>query len=241
MSWTLCVDTCSSHAYLALCSSSNQSFTSAIKSDNSHDEELANRVETLFLEAKLDQSEVSEIVVGNGPGSFTGLKIGFSFAKGFALSREIPLVSYSSFAAAASCLFSTAKLIVVISDARAGEVFLSVFHGDPARIDDPALSVQTVPLTNYWGVIKKLAQKNDIENSQVAIINFGLKHEKLETATDVPDLALGLWQIHCWRKNQGFYPKYDLGYLADLQPNYIRQVAAKTIEERKRVKIDKEH
>ncbi|MFB6214322.1 MAG: tRNA (adenosine(37)-N6)-threonylcarbamoyltransferase complex dimerization subunit type 1 TsaB, partial [Candidatus Bipolaricaulia bacterium] len=60
--------------------------------DESQSERLLSSIDLLLEESDLDISDVGKIGVSRGPGSFTGLRIGISTAKGLAHGLEIPLV-----------------------------------------------------------------------------------------------------------------------------------------------------
>jgi len=61
-------------------------------SKNHHTVELAPAVQTLFEQADVTPADLTALAVTSGPGSYTGLRIGMSFAKGLALAQSIPLV-----------------------------------------------------------------------------------------------------------------------------------------------------
>jgi tRNA threonylcarbamoyl adenosine modification protein YeaZ/ribosomal-protein-alanine acetyltransferase len=69
--------------------------------ERGHAEALGPMVERLFFESKTAPQHLSRIAVTYGPGTFTGLRIGLSFAKGMALALDIPLVGLNSLKATA--------------------------------------------------------------------------------------------------------------------------------------------
>ena len=77
-------------------------------------------VDALLAAAGVAPSDLSGIVVGTGPGSFTGTRIGLSVARGLALSLEIPVAGVSTLAA----LAAGDDLVFPVIDARRGEVFV---------------------------------------------------------------------------------------------------------------------
>jgi len=81
--------------------------------------------------------ELTHVVMGVGPGPFTGLRVGMAAAEAFALSRSLPLVPIISHDAPAH----GAGDCVVITDARRGEIAYSVYAGEGAmrRVQGPAL------------------------------------------------------------------------------------------------------
>ncbi len=61
-----------------------------------HAEVLAGMVADAFTAAKLKPTDVDRLAVCTGPGSFTGLRVALSFAKGFALPRSLPIVGLNA-------------------------------------------------------------------------------------------------------------------------------------------------
>ena len=64
--------------------------------DYSHAEMLHPLINEALLESKLTIKDIEAIAVGKGPGSYTGLRIGVSAAKGLCFANDIPLISINS-------------------------------------------------------------------------------------------------------------------------------------------------
>jgi tRNA threonylcarbamoyladenosine biosynthesis protein TsaB len=77
-------------------------------------------VDALLTAAQLVPSDLTAIVVGTGPGSFTGTRIGLSIARGLALSLDLPVAGVSTLAALA---VGTERAFPIV-DARRGEIFV---------------------------------------------------------------------------------------------------------------------
>jgi tRNA threonylcarbamoyl adenosine modification protein YeaZ len=82
-------------------------------------------------------SEVDEVVVGMGPGPFTGLRVGIAFAQSFALAREIPVRGVCSIDAIAAQIDE--KDFIITVDARRKEVYWARYT-DGLRVGDPAVN-----------------------------------------------------------------------------------------------------
>lgn len=133
----LALDTATRHATVALLDESAAlSLREREREVTTHSEGLLTMVDELLAEAGLAVRELDAIVVGLGPGSFTGLRIGLATAKGLCLASRRPLVGLSSLgplaAAVAEALPGDARLTCVVLDARRGEVFSQRYRGEQA-------------------------------------------------------------------------------------------------------------
>ena len=91
--------------------------------------ELVNTVDGMLAQAGLDRSDVGCYVVGRGPGSFTGVRIGISTAKGLARGANVPLLGVSTLDA---CAWTAWKAGVrgklgILADAMRGEVYPALY------------------------------------------------------------------------------------------------------------------
>ena len=90
-----------------------------------HAEVLMTYVERALTEAKLSLSDMDRVAVNIGPGSFTGVRIGVSAARGFALALGVPALGITAFEALAaeSRLTNPEKPVLVLLDAHRGEIY----------------------------------------------------------------------------------------------------------------------
>ncbi|MDG1021795.1 MAG: tRNA (adenosine(37)-N6)-threonylcarbamoyltransferase complex dimerization subunit type 1 TsaB [Emcibacteraceae bacterium] len=114
-----------------------------------HVERLLPMVDESMKEAELVMSDLSSIVVTVGPGTFAGVRIGLSAAKGMALALNIPLIPVTSLEALAY-EFALEKAnfsgqIAVAIDARRGELYFQVFDIVKTNISSLA-DAEAVPL-----------------------------------------------------------------------------------------------
>ena len=92
-----------------------------------HAEVLAGMVEDAFADAGLTPADIDRLAVCTGPGSFTGLRVALSFAKGFALPRNLPVVGIDALTLTANLLDPEGRRqIAVQQDVRRGEFFYSL-------------------------------------------------------------------------------------------------------------------
>ncbi len=131
------------------------------QSHHRHGEELLQRLDDLLAEAGVSRVQLSSVIVGTGPGSFTGLRIGLATAKTIAYSLDVPVVGVSStLALAAAVAQADGELIVTlpagasdryvhrirIADGRATERQPPKLVADVnVGIDDVAVDLEGVP------------------------------------------------------------------------------------------------
>jgi len=95
----------------------------------------ADLISKVVIESGLEISEITDVVVGVGPGPFTGLRVGLVTAAVFAHARSIPIHGICSLDAIA---FDYPKPCVVVSDARRKELYWARYDG--IRIGEPQVS-----------------------------------------------------------------------------------------------------
>jgi tRNA threonylcarbamoyladenosine biosynthesis protein TsaB len=99
----------------------------------SHGAALPGALDELLRAAGVAIGDVGAIAVGTGPGSFTGLRIGISYAKGIAMTSRCALVGVPSFDAMALAALERnnaelGRLVCVVMDARKGEVYAALYR-----------------------------------------------------------------------------------------------------------------
>jgi tRNA threonylcarbamoyladenosine biosynthesis protein TsaB len=94
----------------------------------SHSEQLHVFIQEVVKETSISLVDIDAIAVSKGPGSYTGLRIGVSAAKGLCFSLDVPLISIETLKSMASQEKSTGyDFIIPLLDARRMEVYSKVF------------------------------------------------------------------------------------------------------------------
>lgn len=88
-----------------------------------HSRTLMPIVEHIMKNAEITMAEISAVAVAVGPGSFTGIRIGVSAAKGLAFAASIPAVGVSTLAAMARNAAFADGLVVCAMDARRNQIY----------------------------------------------------------------------------------------------------------------------
>ena len=102
----------------------------------SHAEKLHVFIEEVMKEATIKLQALEAIAVSKGPGSYTGLRIGVSAAKGLCYALGIPLISVSTLKSMAAQLdiINDEAIIIPVLDARRMEVYSAVFDNQLQQI-----------------------------------------------------------------------------------------------------------
>ena len=184
----------------------------------SHSEKLLKFISELFSDAKLSLSDLDAIAVSMGPGSYTGLRIGVSTAKGLCYGLDIPLISISTLKAMSfgMALEIKADLYCPMIDARRMEVYSAFFDINNTEVR----KIQA-------DIIDENSYKKELEKK---VVFFGDGSEKLiEKIKDKN--AIFVSDIHPSAKNMGLlsYQKFTKSLFEDLayfEPFYLKDFVA---------------
>lgn len=99
-----------------------------------HSRTLMPLVDGMLRAADLTCADMGLIAVSHGPGSFTGLRIGVSAAKGLAWTLELPCCGVSTLLAMAQNLRHMDATVICAMDARRNQVYNAVFHAEKGQL-----------------------------------------------------------------------------------------------------------
>lgn len=122
----LAIDTATKSIYLALLIDGKTVDSISQEGESNHSVTIMPLIDQLLIKQQLQLNQIEGILVGIGPGSYTGVRIGVSIAKMIAYLNSIELYSFSSLALLASC--SESMNILSSIDARRGNAFLSTYQ-----------------------------------------------------------------------------------------------------------------
>lgn len=110
-----------------------------------HSQTLMVMAQDLLNQCGREIGELDAVAVANGPGSFTGVRIGVAAAKGLAWGAEIPCCGTSTLASMAMGLGIWQGYVCPVMDARRGQVYNALFHADCGKCtrirEDRAISL----------------------------------------------------------------------------------------------------
>lgn len=171
----LCLETSSTNCSVAIATEKGILALKEDKSDNySHAEKLHVFIDEILKENQLQVSDLDAIAISKGPGSYTGLRIGVSAAKGLCFSLNIPLISISTLRSLARQVEEKDTLIIPLLDARRMEVYSAVFNEKFEQIRETRAEILETGLYNEY-----------LEKSKVVFIGSGV--EKFKTICEHPN------------------------------------------------------
>lgn len=136
----LLIETATSTCSVALSQNGSILALKELNEPNIHASQITLFIEDVMSEAKKNFSDLQAVAVSMGPGSYTGLRIGVSTAKGLSYALDIPLIAIDSISAMASGLITTvdfpeSALLIPMLDARRMEVYTGIYSKDLSVIE----------------------------------------------------------------------------------------------------------
>lgn len=187
-----------------------------------HAAQILPRIDALCRAQQLTPTDLDELYVSAGPGSFTGLRIGVTLAKTMALATGVKLVAVPSVEVLVQNAPPDARNVIIVLDAKRDQIFTARFSriaGDdwkteePARLDSLAAMLQRSP-------------------RPVHLIGEGIPHHQKFLPPDDPQViatAPELWRARAEVVADLGYAMARRGEFADpatLTPIYIRKPEA---------------
>lgn len=191
-----------------------------IKEPGAHAEKLVLLVDEVFEKAGLNFRDLDAVAVSQGPGSYTGLRIGVSTAKGIAYGLDIPLIGINTLQAmAASQPLNPGEFVVAVLDARRKEVYTQTFGDSLQEIT----SIEAVILEG--GVFASV-----LEKGKVYFVGDGVEKVKEEIQHENA-LFVEDWASSLSAKNMGAiafekFARQEWEDLAYFVPNYLKEFKA---------------
>ena len=198
-----------------------------------HSQTLMVMAEDALKQCGKSAQDVTAVAVAEGPGSFTGVRIGVAAAKGFAWGREIPCYGISTLEAMAESLGIYQGYICPVMDARRAQVYNALFYVNRGNITRVAPD-RAIALSDLGEELKNLQES-------VFLVGDGSNLCYNTLLKDVPNLvlppehrmhqrAIGVALLAAKQAALGIAPSG-----ADLNPNYLR------LSQAEREKLEREN
>jgi len=184
---------------------------------NIHASHITLFIEEVMLAAKKKYSDLEAIAISKGPGSYTGLRIGVSTAKGLCYALDIPLIGIDTIEAMASGLTESvnipdSSLLIPMLDARRMEVYTGIYRKDLSIVES---------------VSAKIIDKDSFnEYNDQSLFLFGDGADKFRTLfADQPDINFIDFSTSASHLNALALRKFrdsDFENLAYFEPFYLK-------------------
>ena len=214
----LSIETATTNCSVAL---SEQGKTIAVIEDYdkgySHAERLHVYIDRILHENNIKKSQLDAIAVSKGPGSYTGLRIGASAAKGLAYALEKPLIAVSTLESLSRQVNVEGGYIVPMLDARRMEVYSAVFNADFSLSRE--IKAEVLEANSFQEYLKK---------DKVYFIGNGV--EKTKTIINNPNAIFVEGKLPSANEMGGIaYKKYQASNTEDVayfEPYYLKDFVA---------------
>lgn len=190
-----------------------------LQEEHAHGRRLAPAVLEVLKNNRLSSQDLDLIAVDVGPGSYTGLRVGVSFAKTLAYAEEIPVTTVTSCDAIADEAPVTEKKLCVVIDAQWNEVYMASYERRGGAWERNS-SIQTLSpgdLTEY------------VDRKTLLLGNGIREFESLFEETGASIGASSSWYPEAHTIGRLGYRSYESGQeaeLVSLQPLYLRPTQA---------------
>ncbi len=188
-------------------------FSSAINFKHSHSEKIFELCEWLFKMADIKTTDLDSIAISEGPGSFTGLRIGFSAAKGIAYGTNIPITTvptYEAFAYQLSSIKNDGEQFIISNKVNKEEVYFAKFQVRGFKY----IFVEGLTILTNDIFIKKAQDFQIFGNSAV------LMNKEMLNPSSPDALFIARWALEFGNNKKTF--NYDF-----LEPNYLKNFIVK--------------
>ena len=177
--------------------------------------------------------DVTAVAVAEGPGSFTGVRIGVAAAKGFAWGREIPCYGISTLEAMAESLGAFQGYVCPVMDARRAQVYNALFYVNQGTISRVTPD-RAIALNDLSEELKNLTEPvflvGDGSNLCYNTLSKEVPNLVLPAEHRMHQRAVGVALLAAKQAAQGIAPGG-----ADLSPNYLR------LSQAEREKLEREN
>lgn len=145
MNYILNIHTASEEAIIAICDEESAIASITNGDPKSHATFLHTAIYKVLHNNDISMTDLKAIGVANGPGSYTGIRVGLAAAKGLCYALEIPLITYSTLEVMAISAIEKMKdknaFYCPMIDARRMEVFTAMYDADMNLVEQPSAKI----------------------------------------------------------------------------------------------------
>ena len=190
----------------------------------SHSKSLHVFIDEIFKEIELSPQKLSAVAISEGPGSYTGLRIGVSAAKGICIALNIPLIAIDTMQILARKIECAEGYIISAMDARRDEIYYSVFKSNNCKIPIKVGKTDC-----------KIINSNSFSNYfESSIVNFvGNCNEKINKFLNHDNIIFSDFMLPSANEmgiiSFSRFKKSEFEDISDFQPKYLKEFGGKKI------------
>jgi len=212
VAYILQIETSTTNCSVAISKNGGTIAVKELSNGYSHAENLHVFIKDILAEHKLTYTDLNAIAISKGPGSYTGLRIGVSTAKGLCFSLDIPLIAIETLEILAHQVKKAEGFIVPMIDARRMEAYTKVY--DAAFNEVRMIEAEILNETSFAAYLEKgkvVFVGNKTEKTQDVI-----QHENAVFVDTLPSSK---------EMSELAYAKYQKNHIEDVayfEPYYLK-------------------
>ena len=227
----LAIDTATQVSSVAVASEGRLLAELTMQGKLTHSETLMPHIEQVLKMAAVDKSQLTGIAVSNGPGSFTGLRIGLAAAKAMSYVLHIPLVGVSTLASLAYGVPVAGLRIMSMLDAQKGNAYAASYRWEDGslKVIEPVLVDKITTIVEQCGTLEETvfligdAVQKKIQGKMELPANVQIAPPHLIMPRAACVAMLGMEQLADGQEDN----------VMDLEPVYIRRSEAEVLWEKR--------
>lgn len=216
----LAIDTSSTSGSVAVAVNGRITYLSFLDIAVTHSERLMPQIDNALKQSKIKIADIDIVALGNGPGSFTGIRIGLATAKGICFGLKIPLLAYNTLDILYKNMDFCQQPVAALIDARMNEIYGALYDEKGHYLIEPCndkpesfldkITTPTIFVGDGSIKFRNLIISNNQEH-QIAHI-----HQNIPLASIIISMVMS-------EKN---LPDYDFETISKLEPFYLRKSQA---------------
>jgi tRNA threonylcarbamoyladenosine biosynthesis protein TsaB len=216
MSYILSIETTTPLCSVALHKEGQLIFSCESQEDGVHGKKLTRLIEKTLNQSGIQLNQLSAIAISNGPGSYTGLRIGLATAKGLCFGLDLPIICLQTLEIMAAAWEgkSNNKLLLPMMDARRMEVYATILDPRDGSI-----------VLNTAAVILEPDTFQVIDQQMIAFGNGAMKwretcqHSKIEFSEAHPLPKARNMGMLAFKQ----FEKKAFAHIVTVEPNYLKE------------------
>lgn len=224
----LALNTASTSGSIAISKNHKIAYLNYLNIRITHSERVLPQINLGLKYTNLKIGDIDLICLVNGPGSFTGLRIGLATAKGLAFGNKIPLMPFNTLKVQSANFFASKYPVLIFNDAKMKEIYTALFDENLGEILPP----QSAKPKDFIQKIEKNHKKLIISGSGINKYLDLIKASKIDFIISPPTknivLASNIFNLITDLK---IPPRYDFNFISNLEPYYLRKSQAEIMKE----------